>query len=394
MISAPEAADVQNSRGQRSVTGPLVCLDTILGSAPSLAPSERPFLDRLAGFRDRLTENRFQLAVIGQFKRGKSSLLNALLDCPVLPTGVVPLTALPVFIRYATTPVLQLIFSEREPRQLAFESADSLRDALQQYATETGNPRNEKGIARIEIGIPASLLEDGLVLIDTPGIGSAERHNSETAMAALPECDGVLAVLSPDPPITEAEAAYFGEVASHASLILPVLTKIDLVMGADRTDTITYCQRVLERIGIRALIVPVSIVATPDQPDAVARDGIERLRRHVRSLDPARRSAILQDAITRKSWGSITHLQFQNDLAMAALRSPIESLRHKVSLLQRASQELQVEQSLVLDHIAAEAGRLRDDLDAQTHRLREQITGRLLAVVDQSGSTDRTAMFA
>ncbi|WP_454887867.1 dynamin family protein [Sphingomonas oryzagri] len=346
-------------------------------------------LQRLVRFRERLVANRFQLAVLGQFKRGKSSLLNAVLDYPVLPTGVVPLTALPVFIRYAPTPELQVSFVSRPKEALAGATPADLRNGLARYATESGNPCNRAGVARIEIGIPSDLLADGLVLIDTPGIGSAERHNSEAARAALPECDGVLLVLSPDPPITEAEVEYLREVGMHASSILPVLTKVDLVSGADRSDMLEYCGRVLARIGLHEPVVAISVLdGTAD------RSGVERLREHIRGLDATKRRAGLEGAIARKTWSTVTQLQFQNDVALAALEAPIDSLKSKVAILEDAASALQVEQRLLLDHVTAEAGRLHQNLDADAGRLRERVTRELLALVAQSGADDRTMLFA
>src|SRR5579872_280497 len=81
-------------------------LSAILALAPEPAPPERKPLDLLRELRGRLAEDQFQIAVVGQFKRGKSSLLNALLGLPVLPTGVLPLTAIPTFIHYDDPPSL------------------------------------------------------------------------------------------------------------------------------------------------------------------------------------------------------------------------------------------------------------------------------------------------
>jgi len=67
---------------------------------PSLMNKGITLEKTLTSLRDRLAEGRFQLAVLGQFKRGKSTLLNALLGEDILPSSVIPLTAIPTFIRY------------------------------------------------------------------------------------------------------------------------------------------------------------------------------------------------------------------------------------------------------------------------------------------------------
>ncbi|WP_287787558.1 dynamin family protein, partial [Acidiphilium sp.] len=65
-----------------------------LATLPHPSETEARHLVRLRALADRLAKARLQIAVVGQFKRGKSSLLNALLGMPVLPMGVVPLTAI------------------------------------------------------------------------------------------------------------------------------------------------------------------------------------------------------------------------------------------------------------------------------------------------------------
>src|SRR4030042_1781542 len=70
---------------------------------------------RLQELTDRLAQGRFHLAVLGQFKRGKSTLLNALLGEAVLPMAVVPLTAVPTFIRPGQTPAARVHFQDERP---------------------------------------------------------------------------------------------------------------------------------------------------------------------------------------------------------------------------------------------------------------------------------------
>jgi Dynamin family len=72
--------------------GPEASLDQLLARAISStrgsSDAQRQILERLGDLRTRFEEGRLRVAVIGQFKRGKSTLLNALLGAPVLPTGV------------------------------------------------------------------------------------------------------------------------------------------------------------------------------------------------------------------------------------------------------------------------------------------------------------------
>jgi len=62
-------------------------LSVAASSVTAPSTSQRKILERLDTLRERLTTERFQLAVLGQFKRGKSTVLNALLEQSVLPIG-------------------------------------------------------------------------------------------------------------------------------------------------------------------------------------------------------------------------------------------------------------------------------------------------------------------
>ncbi|HEY1258948.1 MAG TPA: dynamin family protein [Stellaceae bacterium] len=101
--------------------------------------------------RERPVEERLQVAVLGQFKRGKSTFLNALLGVPILPTGVVPLTAIATFIRWAATPSLRVAYLDKRPAtELLAPETDRLREELTHFVTEEGNPRNRLRVARVD----------------------------------------------------------------------------------------------------------------------------------------------------------------------------------------------------------------------------------------------------
>lgn len=158
---------------------------------------------------ERLAEQRFHLAVLGQFKRGKSTLLNALLGEEVLPTGVVPLTAIPTFLRPGPSRRLVVHYSNGEPvEERTLADAATLRATLADFVTEKENPRNERGVSFVEVFHFAPLLAAGVVLIDTPGIGSTHQHNTEMTLNFLEQCDAALVLLSADPPITEVEVEF------------------------------------------------------------------------------------------------------------------------------------------------------------------------------------------
>ena len=164
------------------------------GAAPSLAAkldkasvvlerclgADSPLAARLRSLRDQLRHNRLQLAVLGQFKRGKSSFINALLGAPLLPIAVVPLTAVPIFISWGPKPLVRVRFKDGRAEELSTDDPDAIREFLFRFVAEEANPENRLGVDRVELFYPASILTGGTALIDTPGVGSTFRHNTRS----------------------------------------------------------------------------------------------------------------------------------------------------------------------------------------------------------------------
>ena len=135
--------------------------------------------------------------VVGEFKRGKSTLVNALLGVEVLPTGVLPLTAV----------MTEVVHGQAGATVAGLDGTrvDVGLDDVARFVTEAGNPGNERGVDRVEVRVPAPLLSTGLVLVDTPGLGSIHLHNTEVGRASLLEADGAIVLLSADEPLSDEE---------------------------------------------------------------------------------------------------------------------------------------------------------------------------------------------
>jgi len=103
--------------------------------------SQSLLVARLVALADRVEHQRLQLAVLGQFKRGKSTVVNALLGAPVLPAAVVPLTAIAIFIAWRAQPLVRIHFKDdRSPQQSSASEPDKIRDFLFRFVAEEANP--------------------------------------------------------------------------------------------------------------------------------------------------------------------------------------------------------------------------------------------------------------
>jgi len=189
---------------------------------------------------ERVSEGRVYVTCVGQFKRGKSTLLNALVAEAVLPTGVTPVTTVPSIIRYG----------KRVAARVRFEGAewtDIPVNALEDYVSEEKNPENAKRVAELEIFVPSPLLQSGMCLVDTPGLGSVFAGNTAATHAFIPHIDAAIVVIGADPPLSADELQLVEAVAQQVDDLLFVLNKADRASEAERTAAIEFARNVLRK---------------------------------------------------------------------------------------------------------------------------------------------------
>jgi GTP-binding protein EngB required for normal cell division len=192
---------------------------------------ERAALRDLFG---RLAEDRFNLAVVGRFNRGKSSLMNAMLGTTRLPVGVVPLTSVITTVSYGSSEQAVIEYQRgRLPVRIAVEE-------LPAYVTQRGNPGNMREVRMARVQLPSELLRRGFHFIDTPGLGSSITENTRTTEAFLPEADALLLVTSYESPLSEEELRLLRNAASSASRVFLAVNKQDIVSGPERDEILDH----------------------------------------------------------------------------------------------------------------------------------------------------------
>src|SRR5579883_1923359 len=189
-----------------------------------------------------LAEDRFNLAVVGQFKRGKSTLMNAVLGRDLLPTGLLSLTSAITTLCYGSTERVVLL-----RRGWSLEQEVSLSE-LANYITEHGNPGNEKGLIEARVELPLPFLRRGLYFIDTPGIGSGRQENTATTYAFLPQMAAVIFVTSVEAPLSEAEERFLFDIRGQVRHLFVVVNKIDMLGDTERREVLGYIHARMEQL--------------------------------------------------------------------------------------------------------------------------------------------------
>lgn len=336
-------------------------------------------LERLEGLEDRLEQGRFHLAVLGQFKRGKSTLLNALLGEPVLPSSVIPLTAISTFIRFGEARRARVEFKDhREPEDLAGRTGAELADFLAAFVTETGNPGNRLGVRQVDVSHPAAILRRGVVLIDTPGVGSTFRHNTEAAVNFLPQCDAALFLVSADPPITEVEIDFLKQVRSKIPRLFFFLNKVDYLSPEELQCALDFLRQVLLEKAEVPAETPVFCVSAKKglearrrgDPSGWTTSGLADVERHLVEFLAGEKTAALAWAVARKTVDILAECQMRLGLTLQSLRLPSEVLKARADALEGKIEETQQERNRAVDLLAGDRRRMHELLEEHAEHLR------------------------
>lgn len=355
---------------------------TALGSvAQMLAATEAAVAAHEAA--ERVHDGRFFVACIGQFKRGKSTLLNSLVGSAVLPAGVVPVTSVVTVLRHGPELGARVRIGRDRWQSIRVEE-------LEEYASETKNPENVKAVTGIEVFAPSPLLERGLCLIDTPGIGSIFEGNTEATRAFIPHIDAALVVVGADPPVSGEELRLVAQVAKDVHDFVFVLTKADRLLPIEVEQARSFSEAALAKVVPGAHLLVVSAVEEPKGRDW------ERLVATLTALTATRGSELVAAAEARAVARIAGQLRAEIAERRAALRRPIQESEERLGALRRSvatAEKLLVDAGPLFAGIEARLGQqLGRERDAFLAQARPRATERLVAVV--RGGDDQAAAIA
>ena len=213
---------------------PVKAVDLALST---IAPYRRPDLEaRLRATRARLLDDRIRVLVVGEFKQGKSMLVNALVSAPVCPVYDDVATSVSTVLQYAEEPTLTVVRHTDGPDGTAVEQRAvrtdvpiaELADAVARHVAESFNLGNHQKLHHVEVGVPRHLLHAGLEVVDTPGVGGLNSVHGAATMAALPTADAVLLVSDASQEYTAPELEFLSRAVQLCPNVACVLTKTDM----------------------------------------------------------------------------------------------------------------------------------------------------------------------
>jgi len=188
----------------------------------------------------------FQVAVVGEFKRGKTSFINALLRKAILPADVAPTTATINRITYGDMPASYIQWNDGRPMEKV--EIDRLSDYITKLTESSAAQANK--IKEAVVRYPCRFCEHSVDLIDTPGMNDDDDMNSVT-IRGLSDIDLAIVTLEPDSPVSNTEAHFIAKLVENDQIcqIIFVLSKMDTVDEDERDVLIRGIKnRIRERV--------------------------------------------------------------------------------------------------------------------------------------------------
>ncbi|AZG46339.1 dynamin family protein [Gordonia insulae] len=177
---------------------------------------------RLSGARVRITDPRLRIVVVGGLKQGKSQFVNALLDAEVCSVGDDETTAVPTVISHSAEPTAHLVVGGPGEDRIAIPLSEITS------VTPTSTHAQGREVARLEVAAAGPLLADGLVVVDTPGVGGHGHPYAAATLGMVATADAVLFVSDASQEFTAPEMGFLEQVVGLCPTVACLLTKTDL----------------------------------------------------------------------------------------------------------------------------------------------------------------------
>ena len=327
----------------------MVTVEKLLQHADLMAErAERADLAaRLSLSRRRWEDPSIRLFVVGEFKQGKSTLVNALINAPLCPVGTDVTTSVATMVSAGDEPSAELVYSA--PALPGHEEAPQLKRVpipigeVARHVCQQHNPDNSARLLYAHARLPRALLADGLTLVDTPGVGGLNTSHAAATMSALPQADALLFVSDGSAEYSAAELEFLAAALRLCPNAAAVMTKTDLYPEWSRIAEINRGH--LARAGLDMPLLCVSArlrqaAARTNDVGLNDESGFPALVRHLRVDVVGNARALGARAVANDATSVGENLRAQWQPELAALTAP-ETLPHITAELDAAKARAQ-----------------------------------------------------
>ena len=202
------------------------------------------------------TEDSATVLFCGEFKRGKSSLVNAIIGTELCPTDIGIATSVVTTIKYGAVKKAVRYYGN------LLENADSLKseeiewEDIDKYTM--GDVLEIDNTILVELSYPSPFLKNGITIIDTPGIGGLDPRHAILTHMALPKADVIVFVTDAGEPLTQSELEFYeSKVLSCGKRNVVLVNKSDILTADTLATHVSNTKLQLAKLG-GPEVIPVS----------------------------------------------------------------------------------------------------------------------------------------
>jgi predicted GTPase len=327
----------------------------------------------------KLEEDRFHLVVVGEFNHGKTTFVNALLGEQALPVGVTPTTAAIHHIRWAVRPEAFVVTTSGGRHPIPFGEARNFA---------VGGSGDLESVDHLDIGYPAPLLEERILLVDTPGVNDLSLQRADITYTYVPRADAVLFLLDAGQILKESERVFLNDKLLKASRdkIVFVITKWDLLSPDEAREALAYAWTHLSTLVKNPVVFPVS--AETALTGRVEESGLPALVEYLTRFLADERGRILLDNALGEGLNAAALLSKGVDARRRGIQMKGEEIDRRIAALEKdlagqtgtiEQRRMQIREDVVGIKVAA-----RKDLD----RFVDDVCRQLPNVIDSAKPPD------
>jgi hypothetical protein len=318
------------------------------------------------------TEDEILLTVLGKTKRGKSTIVNALLgrrDDVVAPIDKLP----------ASSVITRFVWAESESATVCFR--DGRQESIgygqvRDMVTEEGNPENRRGVSWVEVRGPFEGLEKDVILADTPGAGSIHEHHDQLLHAFIPQSDAVIFLVTASMPIDQDELDLLRRVkAADIRKVFFAINMKDATPAADIEAGIAFNRKALAEAGVKVDRIHRISALQAFRGDLVA-SGLPALAAEIGGTLRAEKGELLRKRLVAAVTQAAARVGQSMAVEVGAASKSRDELDADIMRLSHTKEQLERERALVEREFLLRWDRAVDDFDGGLRDARVEASAR------------------
>jgi GTPase Era involved in 16S rRNA processing len=327
----------------------------------------------------KLESERFHLVVLGEFNHGKSTFVNALLGADILPVGITPTTASINHVVHAPQPTARVVLLGGESRHLE-------PGQIKEWVTVAGNHASE--VSYVEVGFPSELLQNNVVLVDTPGVNDLNEQRAEVTYGYVPRADAVVFLLDAGQALKDSETEFLRSRVFEAARdrLIFVLGKMDMLSADEKPAVIDYVKTGLAKLTSDPVVFPLSAKDWAKSRDP--QSGMPELLAYLERFLARDRAQVILDNAAADASRTAAYLEnnlgvrmHAYDLDIGELETRIAAVRVQLDTSKRKLDELHV-------RIDADGESIKNQIGLDLEQFAKAFVAALPAQIDAVDAND------